>query len=48
MTAQQQGCKIRRTWHSMCEAYPEANTPTIARMVARRLGISITTVLGAL
>lgn len=48
MTDQQRSCKIRRMWHSFCDAYPEATTPTIARMVARRLGISITTVMNAL
>jgi len=42
------GCKIRRTFNSYASAYPEATTPTVARMVARRMGVNVTTVLRSL
>lgn len=48
MTAHQKDCKIRRTFHSFCAAYPEASAENIVRMVARRMGIRMETVVGAL
>ena len=48
MTAQQQACKIRRTWFSFRAAYPLAADSNVARMVSRRLGVRIETVLATI
>lgn len=40
-------CKIRRTWYSVCSAYPDATTPFVSREVARQCRVSITEVFAA-